>query len=75
MPGNDFQQQGQAGHIMGEGADLVEGGGEGDEAEAGDSAIARFETGDAAHAGGLANGAAGVAAQAQRSFAGRDRCG
>src|SRR5688572_27271066 len=55
-----------------EGADLVEAGGEGDQAVAGDAAVGRFEPDDAAEAGRLADGAAGVRAEPQDRLAGPD---
>ena len=47
----------------GQRADLVKGGGVSDEAVAGDGAIGGLHAGDAAVGGGLADGAAGIAAQ------------
>ena len=58
---------------MSEGADLVERTAVGDQAEARHPAITRLEADDAAQARGLANRAAGIGAQAKRSFTGRHR--
>ena len=52
VAGDDFQQQGGVGDGVGEGADLVERAGVGDEAEARDAAVGRLEADDAAQAAG-----------------------
>ena len=75
MAGNDLQQQGGVADVVGEGADLVEGTGKGHQAVARYPAVGRLQADDAAQAGRLANGAAGVGAQRQRRLAGRHgRC-
>ena len=69
VAGDDFEQQGGVGDVVGERADLVERAGEGDEAEARDAAVGRLQADDAAQAGRLADGAAGVGAERQRRLA------
>ena len=59
-------------HAAGEGADLVEGGGEGDEPVAGDPAVGRLEAGDTTEGGGLADRPAGVGPEGEGDGSGRD---
>src|SRR5207253_106929 len=72
VAGNCLQEQGGAGHVACEWADLVERAGEGDQAEARYAAVSWFHTDDTAQTGWLTDGAPGVAAQRERCFPGRD---
>src|SRR5882724_13201618 len=61
--GNCLEDGGDIANVGGEGADAVERRGEGDEAVAGDAAVAAHHGGDAAEGAGLADGATGVGAE------------
>ncbi len=75
MTGDHLEEGGGVLDGEGHGADLVEGGGEGDEAVAGDEAVGGFESDDAAEGGGLSDGAAGVGAEAAEADACGTGCG
>src|SRR5690606_28406725 len=70
-PGQHVQQHGGVGDGGGEGADLIERGGVGDEAVTRDPAVGRLHADDAAAGGGLADGSAGVGTQGDRNRARR----
>ncbi len=63
VPGNGAEHDGAVGHIAGQGPDLIQGGGVGDDAVAGNPAIGGFQADAAAVGCGLADGAAGVGAE------------
>ena len=63
MAGNGLEQQGRVPHLLGEGADLVQGRGVGHQAVARDPAVGGLESHHPAMAGGLPDGAAGIGAQ------------
>ena len=73
MAGDDLEQQGGVGDGGGEGPDLVERRGEGDEPVAGDQAVGGLQPHHAAEGGRLADRAAGIGAQGDRGEAGGDR--
>ena len=63
MTGQHFEQQCRVGDRRREGADLVEGAGEGDEAVPRDETVGRLDTDDAAEGGRLTNRTTGVRAE------------
>jgi len=63
VAGDDLKEEGGVFDGEGHGADLIEGGGEGDEAVTGDEAIRWLEADDAAEGSGLADRAAGIGTQ------------
>ena len=63
-----FLQQGRVEHRTGARADLVERGGHGDRAETGDAAVGRLDADGTGQRARLADGAAGVGTQGERSF-------
>ena len=70
--GDHAQEEGRVGEVVSEGADLVERAGERDQAIPADPAVGRLEADDAAKGRRLADRAAGVGAESQRSQTGRD---
>ncbi len=60
-------------HALGQRPNLVEAGGVGDEPEARNGAVGRFQSHNAAEAGGLADGAAGIGAEPEHGEIPRDR--
>ena len=71
--GNGVEDRGAIAGATADGADLIERGGKGHEAVARDAAVTGLEAHDAAERSGLADRAAGVAAERGKGFAGRDR--
>ena len=69
MAADHVEQQRRVAHVVGEGADLVERAGEGDQAVAADVAVGGLHADHTAQGGRLADRATGVAAQADRSEA------
>src|SRR6185312_1660549 len=70
VPGDDLVQQRRVQDRTGAGPALVEGGGEGDHAVAGDRPVRRLHTHRAGDCGRLADGAAGVGADRERGLEG-----
>ena len=64
MAADDVHQQGGIGDGPTEGADLIEGRGEGDQAVTADPAVGGLQTDQPAQRGGLANGTAGIGTKA-----------
>ena len=75
VAGDRLHHQGTVGSRPGQGADLVEARGEGDQSPPADPPVGRLEAGDAAEPGGLADGAAGVGADRHRRQIRRDAGG
>ncbi len=75
VPGDRLQHDGAVLDVAGHRTDLIEGGGEGDDAVAADPAIGRLEADDAAVRGRLADRAAGIGSQRGRGLAGGDAGG
>ena len=73
VAGDHLQEQCGVLDRQGHGADLIERGGERDQAVAADEAVGGLEADDAAEGGGLADGAAGIGAEAAEAHAGRRR--
>ena len=72
-PGNRFEQQRRIADIFGQRADLVERGGESDQAVATDAAIGRLQSDHPAKGRGLPHRAAGVGAERGQAKVRRDR--
>ncbi len=72
MPANHLVQQGRVEHGAGHRADLVQRGGHGDGTVAGNAAVGGLDADRAGDGAGLADGSAGVRAEGQRGFEGRD---
>ena len=70
VAGDHLEEEGGVFDGEGHGADLIEGGSEGDEAIAGDKAVGGFEADDPAEGGGLADRAAGIGTQATETESG-----
>src|SRR2546421_226075 len=75
VAGDGLEQDGAVGNVLGQGADLVERGGEGDQAVAADTPVSRFHAHDPGQGGGLTYGTAGVGADRGDCLPGRDRGG
>src|SRR5207342_3414294 len=72
VPADHLVEQGRVQHGAGDRADLVQRGGHGDGTVAGDAAVGGLDADRAGDGAGLADGAAGVRAEGQRGFEGRD---